>query len=67
MCVCLCVYVRTGPNHLMNMEKHNSSEQDRQIYQRASAFSPPIIPANHSLGKLTEDFAHWTVSAATCG
>ena len=67
VCVCVCVFVRTGPNHLMNTEQHHSSEQDSQINQRASAFSPLIIPANHGLGKLTGDLAHWTVPAAIHG
>lgn len=65
VCVCVCVSLRTRPNHLMNTEQHHFSEQDSQINQRPSAFSPLIIPANHSLGKLTRDLTHWTVPTAT--
>ncbi|TNN87911.1 hypothetical protein EYF80_001875 [Liparis tanakae] len=56
---------RTRPNHLMNTDEHHSSEQDSQINQRPSAFSPLIIPAKRSLGKPTGALAQWTVPAVT--
>lgn len=62
-CKCVCVYVRTKLNHLMNMKQHHVSLQDSRTNQKP--FSLSNNTGQRQPGNLTWDLVHWRVPAVT--